>query len=329
MGTMDVDYKVLYDAFFKYQTKPKGLTSWGDLYYEGKEMENSTDIKPGGPFSKALQIALGMGDNNTPPPWLWNMQRYGPPPGHPRLKIPGLNAPLPNSRCQYGYHPGGWGKPPVDAYGRPLYGGNPLDPPGSGDGNGDDNNGRELVTSDGKTVLKSEWGGLPTGEDYPGQDGGGENDDDSGSDMEDSSSDDDSGSESGEDMENSDAEDEGTTVGGTESVLPPPPPGTSGIDDLRKQPAGDETPAPPTKRLYQVLDTGAAASSSEVTSGFFGSDVRYMVPGAASAAVPEGAESVLSKAVAQQGDGQGASRKKRKPNNADDEDDELEKNFKF
>ncbi|VEU35526.1 unnamed protein product [Pseudo-nitzschia multistriata] len=320
MGAMDVDYKVLYEAFFKYQTKPTGLTSWGDLYYEGKETENSTDIKPGGPFSKALRIALGMGDNpsgNIPPPWLWNMQRYGPPPAHPKLKIPGLNAPLPNSACQYGYHPGGWGKPPLDAYGRPLYGGNPLDPPGSGTGGADDD-GRELVTSDGKTVLKSAWGGLPTGGDYPG-DGAGEESD---SDMEDSSSssEEESGGESGEDMEESDAEDEG----GTES-LPPPPPPSSGIDDLRKQPAGDETPAPPPKRLYQVLETGAGAAGS----GIFQSDVRYVVPGASAAAVPEGAESVLSKAVVPGGDGHGASRKKRKTNTADDGDNELDKNFKF
>ncbi|KAM5580976.1 hypothetical protein ABKV19_010273 [Rosa sericea] len=36
LGAMDIDYQVLYDAFFKYQTKPK-LTALGDLYYEGKE----------------------------------------------------------------------------------------------------------------------------------------------------------------------------------------------------------------------------------------------------------------------------------------------------
>jgi splicing factor 3B subunit 2 len=57
----------------------------------------------------------------APPPWLINMQRYGPPPSYPNLRIPGLNAPLPPG-ATYGYHPGGWGKPPVDEYGRPLYG---------------------------------------------------------------------------------------------------------------------------------------------------------------------------------------------------------------
>lgn len=49
------------------------------------------------------------------------MQRYGPPPSYPNLKIPGLNSPIPES-CSFGYHAGGWGKPPVDETGKPLYG---------------------------------------------------------------------------------------------------------------------------------------------------------------------------------------------------------------
>lgn len=43
-----------------------------------------------------------------PPPWLVNMQRYGPPPSYPNLKIQGLNAPIPEG-ATYGYHPGGIG----------------------------------------------------------------------------------------------------------------------------------------------------------------------------------------------------------------------------
>ena len=57
----------------------------------------------------------------VPPPWLIAMQRYGPPPSYPNLKIPGLNAPIPEG-CSFGYHAGGWGKPPVDETGKPLYG---------------------------------------------------------------------------------------------------------------------------------------------------------------------------------------------------------------
>ena len=57
----------------------------------------------------------------SPPPWLISMQRWGPPPSYPNLRVPGLNAPLPPG-ASYGYHPGGWGKPPVDPYGQPIYG---------------------------------------------------------------------------------------------------------------------------------------------------------------------------------------------------------------
>ena len=57
----------------------------------------------------------------SPPPWLWMQQRYGPSPSYPNLRIPGLNSPIPPG-CQYGNHAEGWGRPPVDEQGRPLYG---------------------------------------------------------------------------------------------------------------------------------------------------------------------------------------------------------------
>jgi len=41
--------------------------------------------KPG-ILSEELRKSLGMGDN-TPPPWLINMQRYGPPPSYPDLRV--------------------------------------------------------------------------------------------------------------------------------------------------------------------------------------------------------------------------------------------------
>lgn len=124
MGKIDIDYQKLHDAFFKWQTKPK-MTIHGDLYYEGKEFETRLKEKKPGDLSNELRMALGMptGPNahKCPPPWLIAMQRYGPPPSYPNLKIPGLNAPIPDG-CSFGYHAGGWGKPPVDEYGRPLYG---------------------------------------------------------------------------------------------------------------------------------------------------------------------------------------------------------------
>uniref|UniRef100_A0A673LRF5 PSP proline-rich domain-containing protein n=1 Tax=Sinocyclocheilus rhinocerous TaxID=307959 RepID=A0A673LRF5_9TELE len=124
MGKIDIDYQKLHDAFFKWQIKPK-LTIHGDLYYEGKEFETRLKEKKPGDLSGELRVALGMptGPNShkVPPPWLIAMQRYGPPPSYPNLKIPGLNAPIPEG-CSFGYHAGGWGKPPVDETGRPLYG---------------------------------------------------------------------------------------------------------------------------------------------------------------------------------------------------------------
>lgn len=89
------------------------------MYYEGKEFEvvKLKERKPGLMLSKELKGALGM-EKGVPPPWLLNMRKYGPPPSYPQLKIPGLNAPTPRG-ASLGYHTGGWGKPPVDKYGRP------------------------------------------------------------------------------------------------------------------------------------------------------------------------------------------------------------------
>ncbi|GES65610.1 DUF382-domain-containing protein [Aspergillus terreus] len=120
MGRLDIDYQKLYEAFFRFQTKPE-LTRYGEVYYEGKEYEtNLKHLRPG-ELSPELKEALSM-PPGAPPPWLINQQRYGPPPSYPALKIPGLNAPPPPG-AMWGYHPGGYGKPPVDEHNRPLYGG--------------------------------------------------------------------------------------------------------------------------------------------------------------------------------------------------------------
>ncbi|KAL4900066.1 hypothetical protein BDW74DRAFT_105738 [Aspergillus multicolor] len=120
MGRLDIDYQKLYEAFFRFQTKPE-LTRYGEVYYEGKEFEtNQRHLRPG-ELSPELKDALNM-PPGAPPPWLINQQRYGPPPSYPALKIPGLNAPPPPG-AMWGYHPGGYGKPPVDEHNRPLYGG--------------------------------------------------------------------------------------------------------------------------------------------------------------------------------------------------------------
>ena len=234
-GAMDVDYRTLYEAFFVHQTKPEKLTKFGDLYYEGKEYEtsNSSKFRPGY-MSERLREALGMANEYSPPPWLINMQRYGPPPSYPNARIPGLNAPLPAVGASYGYHVGGWGKPPVDMYGRPLYGGNPFDAPeitsggggggmggGGGVGNFDEENedlyglsyggaaasttmGGGFITSDGKALGKKLWGSLPSA--FGAWNGGGEDDDD---DEEEESSSEEESSEDEEDDDEEEEEEEG------------------------------------------------------------------------------------------------------------------------
>lgn len=119
MGKLDIDYQKLHDAFFKFQTKPR-LYRVGEVYYEGKESEKDYSHFRPGKLSRKLVEALNI-PSNAPPPWLLNMQRYGPPPSYPGLLIPGLNAPIPPG-AQWGFQPGGYGKPPLDDNGTPLYG---------------------------------------------------------------------------------------------------------------------------------------------------------------------------------------------------------------
>jgi splicing factor 3B subunit 2 len=120
MGKLDIDYQKLYDAFFKYQTKPP-LTRFGEVYYEGKELETKTmNFKPG-VMSEALKEGLGM-PVGAPLPWLLTMQKIGPPPAFPTMEIPGLNAPIPPG-ASWGYAPGQFGKPTLDEYNRPMWGG--------------------------------------------------------------------------------------------------------------------------------------------------------------------------------------------------------------
>lgn len=119
MGKLEVDYQKLYDAFFRFQTKPP-LSIYGETYYEGKEFETKFKERKPGDLSQELKEALSI-PPLAPPPWLIAQQRFGPPPSYPHLKIAGLNAPIPQGG-QWGFHPGGWGRPPLDEFGQPLYG---------------------------------------------------------------------------------------------------------------------------------------------------------------------------------------------------------------
>jgi splicing factor 3B subunit 2 len=109
LGRVSMDFRMLHDAFFVHQTKPDFLSIHGDIYYEGKEDDiRSKKFKPG-VLSAELKEALGM-------------QRFGPPPSYPNMKVPGVNAPIPaRLGAQYGFMAGGWGKAPVDEVFSPLF----------------------------------------------------------------------------------------------------------------------------------------------------------------------------------------------------------------
>lgn len=89
MNRLDLDYKKLYDAFFKFQTKPR-LYGYGDLFYEGKGTGTETYkvAKYGEPISDELKDALGLGITfEGDYPWISKMKTHGPPPSYPWIKI--------------------------------------------------------------------------------------------------------------------------------------------------------------------------------------------------------------------------------------------------
>lgn len=246
MGKLDIDYQKLYEAFFRFQTKPE-LTRYGEVYYEGKEYEtNLKHLRPG-ELSEELKEALNI-PPGAPPPWLINQQRFGPPPSYAALKIPGLNAPPPPGGA-WGFHPGGYGKPPVDEYNRPLYGGDifgVLQP--------------QQNTQLGEPVEKTLWGELQEPEEES------EEEDDS-----------------DEEDDNGDAEEVGAglqtpsgleTPGGMASTVPSEYGGAESVTgefDLRKQRRGTDTEESTHHRTaYQVLPEQQAR-----VSGFFGGDRTY------------------------------------------------------
>ncbi|CAN8103846.1 unnamed protein product [Discula destructiva] len=257
-GKLDIDYQKLYDAFFRFQTKPD-LTRFGDLYHEGKEWEADYRYFKPGEVSDSLREALGM-QPGFPPPWLLQQQRVGPPPSYPLLKIPGLNAPLPPG-ASWGFGPGQWGKPPVDEYNRPIYGGDIFGvtagtPAGQA---------QQAVQSQAEPIDRSIWGELKP----PEEDEEDEEDEDEDDDEEDEDADVPGGLQTPGGLE---------TPGGFLSTVPTDynGPGVessmAGEFDLRKQRRGYETEdsvAAP-RSAYQVIPERQARAE-----GFFGSDRVY------------------------------------------------------
>ncbi|EFW98483.1 splicing factor subunit 145kd [Grosmannia clavigera kw1407] len=297
MGKLDIDYQKLYDAFFRFQTKPS-LTRFGDVYYEGKEWEAEfRNFKPG-EISESLQEALNM-PPGFPPPWLLQQQRMGPPPSYPNLKIPGLNALLPPG-ASWGFQAGQWGKPPVDEYNRPLYGGDIFGVPGASEAGGEVDGAQR---TQGEPIERAIWGELqPPEEDEEEEEEEDEEDEDEDEDVAD-------GLQTPSGLE--------TPSGFVSSVPTDYPAGPLGVEssmagelDLRKQRRGYETEdsvAGP-RSAYTVIPERQAQAQ-----GFFGSDRTYDLKGgraAATAAAAAAGAPVL-------GQDDDAGRKRKKPGDVD------------
>ncbi|KAJ5813884.1 uncharacterized protein N7503_000634 [Penicillium pulvis] len=247
MGRLDIDYQKLYEAFFRFQTKPE-LTRYGEIYYEGKEYEtNLKHLRPG-ELSDELKEALNM-PPGAPPPWLINQQRYGPPPSYPALKVPGLNAPPPPG-AMWGYHPGGYGKPPVDEHNRPLYGGDifgVLQP--------------QQNDQQGEPIEKDLWGELQASEESEEESEEDEDEDEEDADEEEAEAG--THSPSGLDTPSGMASAAPSEFVGTESV--------AGEFDVRKHHRGTETEETVHPRsAYQVIPEKQTS-----VQGFFGGDRAY------------------------------------------------------
>jgi splicing factor 3B subunit 2 len=241
MGKIDIDYQVLHDAFFKNQTRPASMTRHGEVYYEGREFEAKLKTKRPGELSEELMRALGMKSAESPPPWLLNMQRYGPPPSYPNFKIPGVSAPIPPG-CRYGFGEGEWGRPPVDEYGRPRY----------GDVFGTDRS----LEAESAPVDKSLWGVVLVQEEEEEEEGEGEGE---------------GAAKEGEGDDESEGEED--NAAGMASVVPGE--ATPDIIQLRKRDGtGTETPDTINRSLFTVLEE----KKDSVGGSFFGTTHTYVVP---------------------------------------------------
>ncbi|KAL7928694.1 hypothetical protein V8C35DRAFT_317539 [Trichoderma chlorosporum] len=272
MGKLDIDYQRLYDAFFRFQTKPE-LTRFGEVYYEGKESEVDYQHFRPGELSDATKEALGM-PPGAPPPWLINQQRFGTPPSYPTLRIPGLNAPPP-AGGSWGFHPGGWGKPPVDEFNRPLYGGDVFGLTAQTSASGQTQVAQPQAPN-GDTVERTLWGELQPREE--------ESEEEEEDDEEEESEDDDvpGGTETPSGLE---------TPGGYTSTVHPDysqqgvETSIAGEMDLRKERRGydtEESSAP--RSAYTVVPERQVRAE-----GFFGSDRAYDISAAqrsAAAGIP-------------------------------------------
>lgn len=178
------------------------------------------------------------------------MQRFGPSPSYPSMRIPGVNAPIPPG-ASWGFQPGQWGKPPMDDAGKPQFGG--------------DLYGTSILeeqqqqTHAGEPVERGIWGALRAE---------GESEDEESDEEEDEEEDE-------EDEEGGDEDASGfQTSVTTASAMPSEAGGTESIGGeftLRKQRRGFETEEPGAPRsAFTVLPEKNISST-----GFFGGEHAY------------------------------------------------------
>ncbi|KAK0524769.1 hypothetical protein OC835_005820 [Tilletia horrida] len=276
MGKVDIDYQKLHDAFFRFQVPPANLSRYGETYYEGKEYETKLSARKPGELSQELKEALSI-PPLAPPPWLIAMQRVGPPPSYPYLRIPGLNAPIPPG-AQWGFHPGGWGRAPMDEMGNPLFPG-VLGPQGGGAGGLGDEVGDEALKAAGfapEEIRRERWGELEP-----------EEDDDEEEEEDEDEEDEDGDERMEEGDEGADTPLHGGPRGGLHSVTSTVPGGleTPDVFDIRKdgrssmapaaEPSGSGSGSGANRSLYQVIPERETS-----VRGLMGSERGYEFAGA-------------------------------------------------
>lgn len=98
LGSLDLDYRKLHDAFFKFGAnwKPDLLLSYGDVFYENRNLEEEAkwcimerDIRPGR-IGKTLRAAMGLPEGKLPP-WCSKFKELGMPPSYYGFKVAGVN----------------------------------------------------------------------------------------------------------------------------------------------------------------------------------------------------------------------------------------------
>ncbi|SCU91571.1 LAME_0E13014g1_1 [Lachancea meyersii CBS 8951] len=98
LGSLDLDYRKLHDAFFKLgrHWKPDHMLKFGDMFYENRNLEEERKwaqmerkLRPG-KLSRELRQAMGLPEGKLPP-WCSKFTEVGMPPSYPDYKVAGVN----------------------------------------------------------------------------------------------------------------------------------------------------------------------------------------------------------------------------------------------